>query len=206
MGTIFDCLISGKKKEIYEFLGLRKGRSIGLDDINGIPIRIGDILYSPFLPFAGYVVEDPNGHDFFPFVQICCSWFPGCYNIPAECVIIGIKERDEHLIGDYLSFQPSLRGLAAISSESVYRVKKLLKESNFQPSYTKFNRINIRHCDIRSIFEKGILSTVCFTDYDFSKCKKGFGKIMFERFKKAYPNFATEYINFKKRNYERKCY
>lgn len=186
--SIMDCFL-GNKKRIYKYLGKRKGLYTGHKDINGVSIRNGDIVYSPYYPMVSSVcVTTMNGKTF----DIVCSCYAGLFGFTDKCIVIGTKYNHDYLLScnDFWpGYNITISNLAIISSKSRNEIRNLIKEGKIHSTKTKGGYTKLSKDDIDKAFESGLLISFLYTDYNFSKCVGTFGKFVYERFKPFLENY-----------------
>lgn len=177
--SIMDCFL-GNKKRIYKYLGKRTGRYTGYKDINGVSIRIGDIVYSPNYPMVSVVSTSVNGIRDLP----CCYCDGGLSQFTDECIVVGTENNHKDLLvcNDFWYKKPTIYDLEIVAVNG-FEVRKLIKEGKIHSVKTKGGHTKLSRDDVNKAFEEGLLMSFIYTDFDFNTCTDKFERFVFDRFK-----------------------
>lgn len=177
--SIMDCFL-GNKKRIYKYLGKRTGRYTGYKDINGVSIRIGDIVYSPNYPMVAVVTTSVNGISFLPD----CNCVSGSFQFTDECIVVGTKNNHKNLLvcNDFWFKKPTISDLEIVAVNGL-EVRELIKEGKIHSVKTKGGHTKLSIDDVDKAFEEGLLMSFIYTNFDFNTCTGKFVRFVFDRFK-----------------------
>ena len=179
MATIWDCF-EGNKREIYKYLGKRKGAYTGFRDLNGVSIRHGDLLFSPY---HSSLVECQR---IYGDVSVRNNSFAYNSFISGDFIVVGTKYNHESLY-----FISCFEGQRNPTIELLYRItivtplqhiRRMIKDGTIHSEKTRKGRTKLSWDDIHKAFEDGVLFSLVYTGYDFTKGKTKFAKLICERF------------------------